>query len=350
MAEAFSAFRYISYIRSRWRFIALSCVVAVTIAAVVSLTQPREYTAAARIVIDPPAGSDPRASIAVSPIYLESLKTYEAFATSDSLFRKALDRFNLRSTFGARPIESVKKRVLRAGVVRNTRILEISATLPDARNAQALASFLAESTVEINRVLATEGDQDLVRGVEQQARDARAQMDQVEALWTQLLSREPVDSLNLSTAAASDLRGKLQEQLLAAELDSGGAVRAEALRKQIESLDSQAAAREKLLASRLAHREKLDAEREERQDALQAVETRLREARGNAGYRGERLKMIDPGIVPESPSSPNVPLNLAAALLLGVVLPLLYLAVEMNFQEQRIRDRRKLPYASEGTR
>ena len=48
---------------------------------------------------------------------------------------------------------------------------------------------------------------------------------------------------------------------------------------------------------------------------------RLREARGDAGYRGERLRIIDPGIVPERPSSPNLPLNLVAALLLGLVLP-----------------------------
>jgi uncharacterized protein involved in exopolysaccharide biosynthesis len=61
------------------------------------------------------------------------------------------------------------------------------------------------------------------------------------------------------------------------------------------------------------------------------VENRLREARGDAGYRGERLKIIDPGIVPERPSSPNLPLNLAAALLLGLVLPIVYFTLEMNF-------------------
>ena len=34
--------------------------------------------------------------MAVSPIYLESLKTYEHYAESDSLFQNALDRFGLR--------------------------------------------------------------------------------------------------------------------------------------------------------------------------------------------------------------------------------------------------------------
>ena len=66
------------------------------------------------------------------PGYLESLKTYEEFAANDSLFQKAIDQFQLRAALGARPIESLKKRVLQVALVRNTRILEIAATLPDA--------------------------------------------------------------------------------------------------------------------------------------------------------------------------------------------------------------------------
>ena len=45
--------------------------------------------------------------------------------------------------------------------------------------------------------------------------------------------------------------------------------------------------------------------------------------------------MIDPGIVPERPSSPNLPLNIAVAMLAGLVLPILYLTLQMNFQERR---------------
>ena len=111
--------------------------------------------------------------------------------------------------------------------------------------------------------------------------------------------------------------------------------RLEEMRKQLQTLDRQSAERGKLLAARLAHRDKLEAERKAAQAALTAIENRLREARGDAGYRGERLKIIDPGIVPERPSSPNLPLNLAAALLLGLVLPILYFTLEMNYQEQR---------------
>ena len=57
--------------------------------------------------------------------------------------------------------------------------------------------------------------------------------------------------------------------------------------------------------------------------------------RGESGFRGERLKVIDPGIVPERPSSPNLPLNVAVALLVGLVLPVLYFTLQMNYQERR---------------
>ena len=93
--------------------------------------------------------------------------------------------------------------------------------------------------------------------------------------------------------------------------------------------------REKLLATRQAHRDQLDAERKAGQAALAAMESRLRDARGETGFRGERLKIIDPGIVPERPSSPDLPLNVAAALLAGLVLPILYLTLAMSFQDRR---------------
>jgi capsular polysaccharide biosynthesis protein len=51
---------------------------------------------------------------------------------------------------------------------------------------------------------------------------------------------------------------------------------------------------------------------------------------------GERLTIIDPGVVPERHSSPNLPLNVAAALLLGLIFPTVYLAIEMNLRQERV--------------
>lgn len=208
MLESPEAFRFIGYVLSRWRLVAGSCLTAIVLAAAVSLILPREYTATARILIEPPAGADARSTVAVSQIYLESLKTYEYFANSDSLFQRAASRFQLRALVGAKTIESLKRQVLKVGIVRNTRILEIGATVPNARRAQSLAEYLAEETVGLSHSLAN----------------------------------------------------------------------------------------------------------------------------------GEQLTIIDPGVVPERPSSPNIPLNIAAALLLGLLFPLAYLAVEMNLHQQRILD------------
>src|SRR5215470_7114619 len=102
MMQSPEAFRYVGYVQSRWRFVVASALTAVVLAAAVSWLLPRQYTATARILIEPPAGADPRAALAVSPIYLESLKTYEQFASSDSLFQKAVARFQLQTLLGLR--------------------------------------------------------------------------------------------------------------------------------------------------------------------------------------------------------------------------------------------------------
>jgi len=363
MPDSLDAFRYISYMRLRWRVVAGSCLAALALAGGVSLMLPREYTATARIVIEPPAGADPRSAMAVSPIYLESLKTYEEFAASDSLFQKAIERFHLRALVGARPFESLKKSVLEVGLVRNTRILEISVTMPDPAKAQALAQFLAEETVSLNRSLTVQGGHDLVAGVEQQERDARAVVERTDAEWSRLLATEPVDNLQAEIEQGAVLRSTLEQQLASANLEiadaasrekQAGATEAAQLRKeqsdararldelraQLERLDRQVAEKEKLLGERLAHRERLDPERKAGQAALTAIETRLRDTRNDVSYRGERLTIIDPGVVPERPSFPNIPLNLAAALLVGVLLPVVYLAFELMFQQQRAESRR----------
>lgn len=363
MPESFDAFRYMSFMRLRWRWIAGSCLTAVAIALAVSLSLPREYTSVARIVIEPPGGMDPRSAMSISPVYLESLKTYEHFAANDSIFRKAVDQFAVRSDLGARPIESLKKRVLKVGIVRNTRILEIAATLPDARKAQSLARFMAESTVELNRAMEAERDLDLLQGVEQQAREVRARSEAAEAAWAKLASQEPVDDLQSAVESAAELRSEIQRQMQSAEVDAANApqrekqappseqpeirreasearARLEEMRRQVGELDRENGGREILLAQRLAHRDQLKAQREALRAELGEIEKRVLAAHGDAGYRGERLRIIDPGTVPERPSSPNLPLNVMAALLLGLVLPVLYLAFELSYQEHRASGRR----------
>jgi uncharacterized protein involved in exopolysaccharide biosynthesis len=318
----------------------------------VSLAIPARYTATARVVIEPPAGADVRSATTVSPIYLESLKTYEEFASGDSLFQKAAQRFQLSGG----PIESLKRRVLRVDIVRNTRILEISATLADARKAQALAKFLADATVELNRASSSESDQELLAGLEQQERDARTSLEQADAAWSAAISREPTAGLEAAIEEGASQRSNVEEQIQNEEVeiadledrikagDSAGEMGKEAsnararlaeMRRHLADLNGQMAEREKLLGMRQAHRDQLEADRQAGQAALAAIDARVRDARSERGFRGERLQVIDPGIVPERPSSPNIPLNLVVALLAGLVLPILFLTLRAHYQERR---------------
>ncbi|MGH9664029.1 MAG: Wzz/FepE/Etk N-terminal domain-containing protein, partial [Bryobacteraceae bacterium] len=117
MNEAFDVIEYAAYLRRRWRVPVVACGTAVAVVLAVSLLLPRRYTATATIVIEPPAGNDMRAATAVSPVYLESLRTYERFAGSDSLFQRAAERFHLQT--GSQAIESLKQRVLKVEKVRD---------------------------------------------------------------------------------------------------------------------------------------------------------------------------------------------------------------------------------------
>jgi len=363
MADSFEPFRYIRYIGGRWRFVATSCSLAVGLAAAASAMLPRRYTATARIVIDPPAIADPRSAVALISVYRESLKTYEEFAASDSLFQKAVDRFGLRALVGANSIESLKKSVLKVGIVQNTRILEIAATLPSPTKSQALAQFLAEQVVALNLSLNVQSGHDLVTAVELQEREAQAQLDRADREWSQVSSSEPINELEAGIEEATKLRLMLREEMARARLDLADAAgrekeatgddkgelreqqstaqaRFDELGKQLAALDSETARKESLVASRSAKRERLKAELDAAQESLAAVQAQLRDARTEAGNHGERLTIIDPGAVPEQPSSPNIPLNLSAALLLGLLLPLVYLAVELNFRPQRAASHR----------
>src|SRR5580658_6528264 len=299
MAESFDSFRYIGYLESHWRMIVASAGIAVVLATAVSLAIPARYTATARIVIDPPAGADVRSATAVSPIYLESLKTYEEFASSDSLFQKAVQHFQL--TGG--PIEALKRRVLKVEIVRNTRIMEISATLGDAHKAQALAKFLADGTVEMNRASSSDSDQEVISGLEQQERETSANLERTEAGWSAAISQEPITALENAIEQSAQRRSALEEQIqselveiagfeerkLAGDLSNSRARLAE-MQKELVELDRQTAEREKLLGARQAHRDQLSSDREAGQTALATVEGRLREARQQRGSRVERLQ------------------------------------------------------------
>ncbi len=247
MPESFAMFHHIDHLRRRWPVIAVACGAAMGFALLAVLLTPARYQATARILIQQPPGADLRYSMSMSPVYLDSLKSYELVASGDRLFQDAVNHFNLAQ---GQSIEQLKHSVLKVSVPRNTRILEISVTLHDPVKAQALALYIAEQTVKVTR--------------------------------------------EYSATMERELLAAAQKQLDDAEARHGAA-----------------------------------------QTAVDMAMEHLAEVRASAGGRVEELQVVDPGIVPSKPTWPNVPVTLAAALLVALAGSLLYLTFEFNYRLER---------------
>jgi uncharacterized protein involved in exopolysaccharide biosynthesis len=310
-------------IAAHWRSIVLTCAIAAALSTVVTLLLPKKYTAVTRLFIEAPAGTDPRAATAVSPIYLDSLRTYELFASSDSLFLQALERFRLRQS--GQPADKLKKSILKVNVPRNTKILEISATLNDPKLAHELALYLAQETIRTTENTNGPPDADASADAERQYSQARKLMDDAQHKWDASSDQVAVETLRSGVAADEQLRDALQKELTKIEVrdpDGTGpeATRIVSYRGRLSTLAEQIGAKQKNLAAASARVESLESELRTARRTYLAAESRLHDVGAAAGYRGERLRIIDPGIVPEHPSSPDLLLNVTAALVAALVL------------------------------
>ena len=305
---------------------------AVGAAVLTGVLTPNRYTSTASILIEPPTGSDPRTFTAISPIYLESLKTYETFAGSDTLFQRALEKFHLRGTDSSTPIESIKARVLKVSKLRDTKILQINVTLENAKQAQAMAQYIAEETVSLISSTAHATGRDLMEDLRSQADDAKAKMEQVLGAYAQADTQFPVSTLRTELDAMIDLLYKLRSELYesegaAAQFESEGAkARVALLAKRVHDVEQSVAQKSKILAQASARLDRLDAEKRTTLANYETAARRLQDFNSWAGASGERLKVIDPGIVPERPSAPRTGLYAAVAGGLALLGSIVYLS------------------------
>ena len=121
-----------------------------------------------------------------------------------------------------------------------------------------------------------------------------------------------------------------REQLQAAQARAG------VLDQRLRELTREIQEKSRLLGRGKADRDALEAELTAAQTVYDADTTRVRELRATAGSHAEQLRVIDPGIVPERPSSPNVSLNVGAALLLALISSLVYLSVAFAYRRRRV--------------
>jgi uncharacterized protein involved in exopolysaccharide biosynthesis len=345
MTDSFDPIEYVEYIRKHWRFTAAAVSLAAAAAVVACLLLPKQYTAVATLVIEPPGG-DPRSATAVSSIYLESLKSYEAFASSDSLFAKACEKFHLLDEPGAPSLESFKRHVLRVDKLKDTKVLEVSVTLRDPTKAQALVEYLAQETVALDRSIARAGDQELLETVRQQLEAARKELDDARTEAASVLGSEPV--LDSEVQSLQDRKASVEAQRIEANMflaesstrndpEAVASYRAgvASLATEIASMQRDLDAKSAALAGLRVRRQRAESRLRSAEDNFERADKHGDEASAAAMFRTEQLRIVDPGIVPQRPSFPDLPLALASAVMIAVLACLVWLTLQFGFMRQR---------------
>jgi len=342
MHDTLDVSEYLDFLRARWKVATIACGFAIVAALAMGLLLPKRYTATATILIDPPAGGDPRIAAAVSTVYLESLKTYELLATNDQLFVRVAGQFHLQEQ-GAAPIESLKRRVLKVDKLRDTRALQISVTLPDARTAQAAAQSIAEGTVELSHSGAKEADDALIENASKAAETAKARLNDAETAWRKTAGAHSAEALRSEVSDQSYLRSRVEEQLLEDQTELAGGsktaqhdaaasrARTELLQRRIGELNLAIDQKSAALAQQTATEEVLQAALTSARASYETYAQRLSDLRVSRGSRTEWLRVVDPGIIPQQPSSPNAPLILIGAAALAIFGSWLYLTLSYSF-------------------
>jgi uncharacterized protein involved in exopolysaccharide biosynthesis len=365
MADYFDPIEYLAYIGRNWKFAAIAIGTAVGLTAAASFLLPKQYTATATLVIEPPAGMDPRGSTAVSAIYLESLKSYEQFAAGDSLFERARQKFHLEEGPGSAATETLRRRVLRVIKLPDTKVLQIRATLPDPKQAQALVQFLAEETVALNHSVEKQSEHDALAEVRKQVEESGAILAEARERYNAASAEGAESVLADEVRNLSDLKGRLNEQLAEtstslAELSAravaqtngfapadsraslqqdiaAARARGSALAGQIATIDRDLTRKAAALAAVRARTDRSSDALRAANTAFEAMSRRANELAGSGGLRTEQLRIIDPGIVPQQPSFPNMPLFTGAALLISIMAGLAWLSLRYGLEQQRAR-------------
>jgi len=356
----------LEFARYLWRSratVAITCVTALAIAGGVSLLLPARYTATASILIEPPGGNDPRAATAVSTVYLESLKTYERLASSDTLFERALNDLNIRQRYPGVSTESLKRRILEVSKPSSTTILDISATVNDPRGAQALAQYIAERTVALHASLDQQTDEDLSREPQRIYDAAKARREAAEKATNQFTKSTPVEALEKELLVAGELRSEVGKDLARTRAELANYLGQQqapqpseigerqtgwtqfeivATRAKIQDLENQDRqllqllnAKSPVLEDLRKRRDSLDAELKAARAEEETENTKLNDVKSSFAGRGVQLKVLDPGIIPQRPSFPNTPLNLAVAFMVSLMASVAYLAIRFAYNRTR---------------
>jgi len=318
----------------------------------VSLVLPKQFTATSTVLIGAPAGNDSRVVTTMNNVYLDSLRAWERVAGSDFLFARALEAVRAGGTEPAGSVAWLKRRILRVSKPPGMALLEISITLPDAKKAQRMAQILAEQTVAQSHFSDDKSATDVSSVFREEHETAAARVARALKARDALTRASSVELLNSAVMANAELNGRLQTETalaraeLAAERVKGAAAELAGTEARLASLEKQQNEAAEHMASAAFRLESAknrsdaaEAELKSARAVLDAADLRADEATSGARLRGERLRLVDPGATPQERSSPNVLLNVVAALAVSLGGSILYLAMTFGLRRDAAGNR-----------
>jgi uncharacterized protein involved in exopolysaccharide biosynthesis len=352
MPEPFSAPALLRHLLSRKGVIASAVLAAAGVSFLGTLLLTKQYTAEVRLLIEPPGGTDPRSALVISPMYLDSLKTFVLMASSSELFAQAMDELELREPSDRTSLAALQASTLDVEMIPSTRVLSIRATLPNPAKAHALAAWMAEAVVRRNEQIQSASATARAEAATK-ARDATArEVREAEESLLTAARQNPTGGLEAEVEALVSNRTSLREELrflelrlseMAAGSISGpaapeGAVRlgrrAEQLRSSVAELDQKIEEREARAARAAAEQMSLEVRLKAAQEVLTGAQNRLLAETSMGAASGERLHIIDRGSTPERPSSPNVAVHVIAASVLALVGCVFILFVQFGLSKE----------------
>jgi uncharacterized protein involved in exopolysaccharide biosynthesis len=246
-------------------------------------------------------------------VYLESLKTYESIASGDTLFQEAVARFG---------VDGSKAGVLKVSMPANTTVLEIRATLRDPRKAQAVAQYIAEQTVARSNAAEAKTAEETIAELRDKSQEALKGLTRARRACDTAVASIPIAALENELRGGFDLEFRLQGNLAEGATQPENAATPErmaSIRKQMKELAADLEKKGSRLDASRSRREAMEAGVQMAQTAYEDATSRLNNALPSLQVRGQRLRLIDPGTVPQGPSSPSLWLNTVAAFFASLI-------------------------------
>jgi uncharacterized protein involved in exopolysaccharide biosynthesis len=225
----------------KWLIVGGSLMAALTAFAVTAAT-PRIYKATVTLLVAESKIPPPRADGATSAGI--SLETFEAMIKSQSLASATIQHFGLDKKSPPMTPERFLQSILAVEIRRGTKLLALSAVLPDAKLAADVANFVAQKAVALNAALNQSETVSIKDYIQSQRDNAKEAMEGAQAALVDFKRSANLESLRVEQRILLDAKVRL------AELSSDSTIKLQGLQADVAELKRALTKQEPFLTAR----------------------------------------------------------------------------------------------------